>query len=197
VPKPLVGPDKDPPHEWGFWLDYGVSLRKKQSTEPFSSPSSLYKAEPGGNWSLGLGIRLARYFGVRGWYGQANNDYKNTDETDLGLVAPASRSIGKWVDGPVFGYDILFFIPLSRNLTVYGGPGASHYHTIERFTAVDGSVIDGVKRAREFDFTGSAGFSFLPVAQFLKEKAVFSGLTINAGYHTARGVTFGLGAHWR
>lgn len=227
MPAPLVAKEdkKRPAIDWSVWVDYGASMAKKTALPPDTYIPYGF-SDPSGNWSLGLGIQVFRYLGLRGWYGDASSsfegdgvvvgtassamtsgcesgttsttaqrcsDYKNMSFLDfLVKYQPGSKSLGRIKIGKEFGYDMLFFWPVTEHLTVFGGPGVAHYSTAEYIAIASDRTILFDKR-REVGVTGSAGFNFRPIGQFWGKNAPFNRLMLSGGYHTERGVTFGAG----
>ncbi|WP_281184746.1 hypothetical protein [Trichlorobacter lovleyi] len=177
---------------WSIWIDYGMSL-KKTGDDAFLN-ASQYVTKANGS-SFGLGIQMFRYFGIRGWVGDADSEYKYKSGVPLAM---ANRTYfhGRKKFGTAFGFDALGFLPLGGSLSLYAGPGVEVCEEADFFVTepVDGYQVRLDNRKYMPFLTGSGGLSFRPIAQFVGSSAPFNGLTINAGYHTARGLTFGLGA---
>lgn len=155
--------------------------------------------------SMAVGIRLG-YTGVKFGYGGAH-DYISSEVRDSypidgpAILGMSSRPIGKKTIDPSWGFDLMGFVDVFRDLAVYGEVGAywQEVREVKQITVQAGSPVPNWSvgqlynveaKKQQVSLAGGGGLQY----RFLNGPKM--DLIITAGYHTIRGVSGGFGFAW-
>ena len=150
---------------------------------------------------VAVGVRFG-HIGLSFGYG-GSPDYKSSKVMDVAPVNPApllgitSTYLGKKSVDPAFGADLLFFLDLGEDVSLYAGPGVYYqeYRNLYRVDTISspvngwgvGTIYNVEEKKHEAVVAGGAGVQ-VKIANGAK-----ASLFLTAGYHTIRGVSGGIG----